>query len=135
MKLASLKPQLTTLQPSIGYPADGGVGEWQRRIQAEPCMALYYTKRWKRLRWAVLVRDLFTCQMCRRIVADTSQLVCDHIEPHRGNVVRFWAGPFQALCKPCHDRAKQREERGAGRESGPTNARSSKNVAQMAGGA
>lgn len=109
MKLTSLKPHLATLQPRIGYPSDAG--EWKRRTQAEPCLALYYTKRWKRLRWSVLVRDLFTCQMCKRIVADTSQLVCDHVEPHRGNVVQFWAGPFQALCKPCHDQTKQRGER------------------------
>ena len=58
----------------------------------------------------MLVRDLFTCQICRRLEGNTSQLVCDHVEPHRGDVHKFWSGPFQTLCKPCHDGQKQREE-------------------------
>ena len=74
----------------------------------------YKTARWQKLRWSVLVRDLFTCQMCARLVPETSQLVCDHVEPHRGDEERFWAGPFQCLCKPCHDSQKQREDRAAG---------------------
>jgi 5-methylcytosine-specific restriction endonuclease McrA len=48
--------------------------------------------------------------MCHHVIADTSQLVCDHVEPHRGDARRFWAGPFQTLCKPCHDSAKQAAE-------------------------
>ena len=45
----------------------------------------YKTARWQKLRWSVLVRDLFTCQMqgCGRIEADTSQLVADHKHPHQ----------------------------------------------------
>ena len=38
--------------------------------------------------------------------------VCDHVHPHRGDEVKFWAGPFQSLCKPCHDSDKQRQENG-----------------------
>jgi len=38
-------------------------------------------------------------------------LVCDHIEPHRGQHERFWHGPFQTLCKPWHDGDRQRIER------------------------
>jgi 5-methylcytosine-specific restriction enzyme A len=57
-------------------------------------------------------RDLYTCQRveCGRIESDTSLLVCDHVEPHGGDVVKFWAGPFQTLCKRCHDGEKQRLE-------------------------
>lgn len=75
---------------------------------------LYKTKRWQDLRWSILVRDRFTCQMvgCGKLETDTSQLVCDHIEPHRGDEQRFWSGPFQTLCKRCHDSLKQKEERG-----------------------
>lgn len=73
---------------------------------------LYKTARWQKLRWSILVRDLFTCQECKGIEADTSQLVCDHIEPHKGDEAKFWAGPFQTLCKHCHDSLKQREEHG-----------------------
>ncbi|MCJ2010442.1 ATP-binding protein [Methylobacterium sp. J-092] len=41
----------------------------------------------------------------------TPASVCDHIEPHRGDVDRFWAGPFQSVCATCHNRHKQRQER------------------------
>ena len=43
-----------------------------------------------------------------RVVAAT---ICDHITPHKGDVAAFYAGPFQSLCKPCHDGAKQQLER------------------------
>lgn len=33
----------------------------------------------------------------------TEATVCDHVMPHKGNVVKFWAGPFQSLCKHHHD--------------------------------
>lgn len=56
--------------------------------------------------------------MCGELKADTSQLVCDHIEPHRGDEAKFWAGPFQTLCAPCHNGTKQRiERRRAGRRA------------------
>jgi 5-methylcytosine-specific restriction enzyme A len=61
-------------------------------------------------------RDRYTCQRpgCGRIEHDTSLLVCDHVDPHSGDLEKFWAGPFQTLCKRCHDSDKQRDER-AGR--------------------
>lgn len=74
----------------------------------------YKLARWKRLRWATLVRDLFTCQWpgCGKVEPDASQLVCDHRIPHRGDPRLFW-DPLNlwTLCKPHHDSAKQREER------------------------
>jgi len=43
--------------------------------------------------------------------AATSLLVCDHIEPHRGNEQLFWdENNLQTLRKECHDRDKQRAE-------------------------
>lgn len=84
------------------------------RDATQPWRGWYKTARWQRLRWLVLVRDLFTCQMagCGRIDPDTSKLVADHKAPHRGDERLFWdAGNLQCLCKPCHDRLKQSEER------------------------
>jgi 5-methylcytosine-specific restriction protein A len=74
---------------------------------------LYKTARWQRLRLNILARDLYTCQnpACGRIEGNTSRLVCDHVDPHGGDVEKFWAGPFQTLCKRCHDSEKQRQER------------------------
>ena len=47
------------------------------------------------------------CVMCRVRRAT----ILDHKEPHLGDPERFWKGPFQTLCKPCHDSIKQRHER------------------------
>jgi 5-methylcytosine-specific restriction endonuclease McrA len=104
-----LKPHLVALQPKLGYSTDERQ-QRQRRMKVEHWQGWYHTRRWAHLRWSVLVRDLFTCQICGQLEADTSRLVCDHVEPHRGDAGRFWAGPFQTLCKSCHDSVKQREE-------------------------
>jgi len=62
------------------------------------------------------VRDQFTCQKCRRIEANTSQLHGDHIIAHRGDRDLFFdAGNVQTLCAHCHNADKQREESNAGR--------------------
>jgi len=86
------------------------------RDRSQPWRAWYKTARWQRLRWQCLVRDLFTCRMCGWLGGnDTSQLVADHVRPHRGRAADFWdLGNLQCLCKACHDGAKQRVER-AGR--------------------
>ena len=62
----------------------------------------------------VFARDRFTCQWpgCGRIEPDTSQLVADHRQEHRGDEGLFWDEEnVQTLCKPHHDGAKQRLER------------------------
>lgn len=92
----------------------------------------YKTARWQRLRWSVLVRDHFRCQRCKAehealtalcdLLAPLDQLasvtgsapghVADHIRPHRGDEALFWdASNLQCLCKVCHDKHKQRDER------------------------
>jgi 5-methylcytosine-specific restriction enzyme A len=78
--------------------------------------AWYGTKRWRQLRWQVLLEAMFTCARCGRIEGNTRLLVADHVEPHRGDERMFWArGNLQCLCKPCHDSEKQREEAAARR--------------------
>lgn len=52
--------------------------------------------------------------MCLAEGIATAALVCDHVDPHRGDVTLFWSGPFQSLCKPHHDGAKQRQDLGRG---------------------
>lgn len=84
-----------------------------REDRAKPWKRLYKTARWQQLRMRVFIRDLFTCQDkdCGRIEGDTSQLVADHIKPHRGDERLFWdEANIQTLCKPCHDTKKQKEE-------------------------
>jgi len=109
-KLSTLKSDLNRLPKSLGYAVDAH-GHSDR---AEPWRAWYKTVRWRRLRWAILVRDLFTCQMpeCGRLIANASDLVADHIKPHRGNETLFWDETnLQTLCRWCHSGPKQAEER------------------------
>ena len=47
------------------------------------------------------------CKYCAERGLVTPATIYDHIEPHGGDVNKFWLGPFQTLCKPCHDSAKR----------------------------
>lgn len=112
-KLATLKPLISTQRPKIiaEMPARGAHIR-PGRSNDEPYRKLYKTARWQKLRMSILVRDLFTCQMCGKLETNTSRLVCDHVEPHNGDPAAFWAGPFQTLCAdPCHNTHKQKIER------------------------
>lgn len=114
-KLTMLRPALGSLPSTIAYaPKDEREYDSYRGKQA--WRKWYNTTRWRKLRWSVLVRDRFTCRMCGRTEGNTSKLVCDHTKPHRGNETLFWdESNLAAVCKPCHDGAKQRMERQADR--------------------
>lgn len=76
-----------------------------------PRHAYYNLAAWKRIRAEQLKRQPL-CFMCERRGLITPATVCDHIEPHRGDINRFLGGPFQSLCASCHSRDKQIIERG-----------------------
>lgn len=120
-RLTSIKPRLATLGARL-KTAGGERIERDRLRDMRPWRKWYKTARWQALRMQVLLRDLFTCQRCGRIEGDTSQLVADHREPHRGDEALFWdILNLWTLCVPCHSGAKQREERadGFGHSGGP----------------
>jgi hypothetical protein len=71
----------------------------------------YSTKRWHRRRIEQLRAEPF-CSMCLKVGVYTVARVADHVEPHRGDPVKFWTGELQSLCKPHHDREKQLLELG-----------------------
>lgn len=112
-RLSAMPPRLGSAPPRLAsVPVDTASRDRERNA-FNPLRALYNTTRWRKLRWSILVRDLFTCQWpgCGRIEANTSKLVADHRRPHRGVEALFWdEGNLWTLCKPCHDGAKQREE-------------------------
>ena len=69
-----------------------------------------YSYRWQQYRIRFLVQHPL-CVMCEAEGRTTAATVVDHIVPHRGDDKLFWdANNHQALCKPHHDGAKQREE-------------------------
>lgn len=79
-----------------------------------PWRRLYDTARYKRLRLTRL-NDEPLCRMCReRFGRVRPATVCDHVQPHRGDVDLFYDYTnTQSLCKECHDIHKQRMEIGA----------------------
>ena len=68
---------------------------------------LYNSSAWRKLRQLVWQRDSYTCQLCG---ATDTQLVADHVQPHRGNTDLFYEmDNLVTLCKACHD-YKTRQE-------------------------
>lgn len=116
-RIPTVKPLLTPMAGRFGTQdkGQGGKTETERsrhRDATHAHRAWYRTARWQKLRWAVLVRDMFTCQMCGRVVSDTSQLVGDHRAPHCGDADLFWdESNVWCICKPCHDSDKQSMEK------------------------
>jgi 5-methylcytosine-specific restriction enzyme A len=53
------------------------------------------------------LRDPPLCKYCLERAIVTPATICDHVEPHQGDVNKFWLGPFQSLCKECHDSTKR----------------------------
>lgn len=84
----------------------------KRRDRNQAWRSWYKTKRWQELRDEVLARDHYTCRMCGHMNLRRYGLHCDHVEKHGGDYHRFWSGPFQTLCQMCHNKHKQRIERG-----------------------
>lgn len=115
-KLKAIGSNLSSLSPRLGSLEPAARTVDQQRTIFAPWRNRYNTTRWRALRMAILTRDRFTCQWpgCGYMTADTSQLVADHKQPHRGDEALFWdEGNLQTLCKPCHDRKKQAAERAA----------------------
>lgn len=125
VRLNTIKPLVATLPGRVAKHSDV-------RDKTVDWRGWYKLKRWRDLRAGVFVRSGFTCVRCgwqdetmRRLhdmlaphgawdnkMIKSPNLVADHDIPHRGDPGLFWyADGVQCLCKPCHDGAKQREER------------------------
>ena len=114
-RLKTLAPRIGGLAPKVKTHVDE-----HGHNKTDRWRGWYSLARWRHpkhgLRIRVLTRDLFTCQMrgCGKAEPDTSLLVADHKIPHRGDPALFWdEGNLWTLCKDCHDRVKQAEERRA----------------------
>lgn len=88
----------------------------QRSDRAKQYRAWYSTPQWCALRSAAIDRAIahgsLACALCGVGFGGKARVVADHIVPHRGDVQRFFAlDNIQLLCAPCHDGAKQSEER------------------------
>lgn len=82
-----------------------------RSDEAAAYRRLYKTARWRRIRDAKLRQDPL-CEWCleREIVEPATEV--HHDGPHRGDIERFYEGPFISTCKACHASRGQREDLG-----------------------
>lgn len=81
-------------------------------LPVELMASTLYDRRWRKRRERQL-REFPLCRLCiemRSIVRAAT--IADHIEPHRGDPVKF-AGPLQSLCAECHSSWKQATESGS----------------------
>lgn len=84
----------------------------QRSAEAAAYRRLYKTSRWQRIREIVLAEQPL-CRRCLRMDTVEEATVVHHKDGgHKGDEDKFWAGPFEALCKSCHDRHGALEDRG-----------------------
>ena len=85
--------------------ARGPLGQEERAVQL--CRR---PRRGMRRQPAQLLAEPF-CRECLKAGNRVRATVVDHITPHKGDQALFWdVDNWQPLCKPCHDRWKQRLE-------------------------
>ena len=76
-------------------------------------------------------------QRCSRQGKVVPATVVHHVEPHRGDMQKFFGGPFESLCAQCHNSAAQSEERlgySIGADGWPVDPRHPANASLDAGG-
>lgn len=83
-----------------------------RTVEAKAYRRLYKTARWLRIRTYQLSHQPL-CQWCleQEIVEPATEV--HHADGgHKGDVAKFWSGPFISTCKPCHSSRGQLEDHG-----------------------
>lgn len=66
----------------------------------------YGSARWQRLRAHQLLAHPL-CALCASRGLVKPARIVDHVEPHRGDWMKFITGKLQSLCKACHDGEKK----------------------------
>jgi len=80
--------------------------------QATRALATNSTE-WRRIREQVLLRDLYTCQRCGRIVGGKGEAHVDHIDGDSSHNPEDGSN-WQTLCVPCHSAKTATEDGGFG---------------------
>lgn len=80
-----------------------------KRREQQPWHAWYKLPIWQSIR----AHQLGAHPLCARHLKRKQYVpatVCNHVIRHQGDWALFIAGPFESLCKACHDRDAQSEE-------------------------
>jgi 5-methylcytosine-specific restriction protein A len=86
-----------------------------RRRRQQPWRKWYSLRIWRDIRAAQLLSEPL-CQRCKARDVIVPAGIVHHQMPHHGDWSLFVGGPFESLCKPCHDSEAQAEERGRHRD-------------------
>lgn len=83
-----------------------------------------YTRKWREASKGFLrVHPMCECDECKAAPAPLRAVLVDHIQPHKGDMAKFWdRNNWQAMAKVCHDKKTAREDGGFGRSPGTTRA-------------
>ncbi len=108
------RPRTLGAKPRLSL-ADRRKEEEARRRASKPWRNWYSSAIWKAIRATQLALEPL-CRRCSKRGLIEAATVCNHVTPHRGNWTLFVGGPFESVCKACHDGEVQREERSAGRK-------------------
>ncbi len=75
-----------------------------------PHRKLYADVRWRKAaKWQLAVHPL--CVDCEAAGFTVLASVCDHIQPHHGDLELFWSSDnWQSLCASCHGKKTRRGE-------------------------
>lgn len=90
----------------------GGPGSGRKRAPHVPDRGhrdWYSLNRWRHIAKDHLRRNPL-CVRCLQRGIVRSAALADHIEPHRGDWMKFRLGALQSLCADCHNRFKQGED-------------------------
>ena len=83
-----------------------------RSAEAAAYRKLYKTARWRRIRHAQFALQPL-CEWCLEREEVTEATEVHHSDGgHKGDLDKFWFGPFISACKPCHASRGQREDLG-----------------------
>lgn len=73
-----------------------------------------YTYKWRQARASFLSANPL-CLECEKAGRLTPATVVDHVEPHKGDMAKFWSQRnWQPLCASCHSIKTAREDGGFG---------------------
>jgi 5-methylcytosine-specific restriction protein A len=83
----------------------------RQRSNDKPWRNWYMSSRWRARRAKQLAKQPL-CESCLARGRYVKATVVHHLEPHRGDPIKFWKGELRSDCKPCHDKWEQQVEQG-----------------------